>query len=52
MKVTNLTTNPKTEKIHCPTKKCFKYVEACKTNCPRAKKCKALAEYLKPKIFK
>jgi hypothetical protein len=42
----------KTDKVGCPTRKCFMYVAACLKSCSRNNKCPAIREFLNPGLLK
>lgn len=45
------TLNRKTDKIWCPEKEGFQYINACASNCKKNYLCKAYEDYLQPRLF-
>lgn len=38
-------------KVYCPVKQCWKYVEACMDNCRHKDTCRAIQEYVNPRLM-
>jgi hypothetical protein len=38
-------------KVWCPDKESFQYIEACEKNCKKKNRCTAFRDYLEPELF-